>query len=61
VYHKWIINVIPDQFIRHAAFNKKFIGISIRQIHDWLSIAFTLTVIANFVAIGLGRPPAWMI
>jgi hypothetical protein len=27
----------------------------IRQIHRWLSIAFTLTVIANFVAIGMGR------
>ena len=28
---------------------------SIRQIHRWLSIAFTLTVIANFVAIGMGK------
>jgi len=27
----------------------------IRQIHRWLSIAFTLTVIANFVAIGMGK------
>ena len=27
----------------------------IRQIHRWLSIAFTLTVIANFVAIGMGQ------
>ena len=26
----------------------------IRQIHRWLSIAFTLTVIANFVAMALG-------
>jgi quinol-cytochrome oxidoreductase complex cytochrome b subunit len=25
----------------------------IRQIHRWLSIAFTLTVIANFVAMGV--------
>ncbi|CCV12045.1 conserved hypothetical protein [Mesorhizobium sp. STM 4661] len=25
----------------------------IRRIHRWLSIAFTLTVIANFVAMGL--------
>ncbi len=35
----------------------------IRQIHRWLSIAFTLTVGANFVALGLGRgaqPPAWV-
>ena len=35
----------------------------IRQIHRWLSIIFTLTVIANFVAIaqaGGGMPPAWV-
>ena len=30
----------------------------IRQSHRWLSIIFTLTVIANFVAMGLGEPPA---
>ena len=35
----------------------------IRQIHRWLSIAFTVTVIANFVALGAGGgqlPPAWI-
>ena len=32
----------------------------IRQIHRWLSIAFTLTVIANFVALSQGTPPAWV-
>jgi hypothetical protein len=34
----------------------------IRQAHRWVSIAFTLTVIANFVALGLGQgqPPAWV-
>ena len=35
----------------------------IRQIHRWLSIAFTVTVIANFVALGMGsgqQPPAWI-
>lgn len=32
----------------------------IRQTHRWLSIIFTLTVIANFVAIALGKPPAWV-
>lgn len=32
----------------------------IRQIHRWLSIAFTLTVIANFVALSQGTPPAWI-
>jgi hypothetical protein len=33
----------------------------LRQIHRWLSIAFTVTVIANFVAMGLGEPPAWVV
>lgn len=32
----------------------------VRQVHRWLSIAFTLTVIANFVAMAQGRPPAWV-
>jgi hypothetical protein len=35
----------------------------IRQIHRWLSIAFTVTVIANFVALGVGKgqqPAAWI-
>jgi len=35
----------------------------IRQIHRWLSIAFTVTVIANFVALGVGQgaqPAAWV-
>ena len=32
----------------------------IRQIHRWLSIAFTLTVIANFVAMARGTPPAFI-
>ena len=32
----------------------------IRQSHRWLSIAFTLTVIANFVAMVQGPPPAWV-
>ena len=33
----------------------------IRQGHRWLSIAFTVTVIANFVAMALGEPPAWIV
>ena len=33
----------------------------IRQIHRRLSIAFTLTVIANFIEMGLGNPPAWVV
>jgi hypothetical protein len=32
----------------------------IRQFHRWLSIAFTLTVIANFVAMTQGQPPAFV-
>jgi len=32
----------------------------IRQAHRWLAIAFTLTVIANFVAMSRGQPPAWI-
>ena len=34
----------------------------IRQIHRWMSIAFTVTVIANFVALaqGGGTPPPWV-
>jgi hypothetical protein len=35
----------------------------IRQAHRWISIAFVLTVVANFVALGMGRgaqPPAWI-
>ena len=31
-----------------------------RQIHRWLSIFFTVTVIANFVAMTQGTPPAWV-
>ena len=30
----------------------------IRQAHRWLSIVFTLTVVVNFVFIGLGRQSA---
>jgi hypothetical protein len=26
-----------------------------------VSVAFTLTVVANFVAMGLGKPPAWVV
>lgn len=32
----------------------------IRQTHRWLSIAFTLTVTANFVAMARGTPPAFI-
>lgn len=32
----------------------------LRQFHRWVSMAFTLTVIANFVAMTRGTPPAWI-
>jgi hypothetical protein len=35
----------------------------VRQIHRWVSVIFTLTVIANFVALaqtGGGMPPPWI-
>ena len=32
----------------------------VRQTHRWVSIAFTLTVIANFAAMTQGQPPAWV-
>ena len=33
----------------------------IRQFHRWTSIVFTVTVIANFVALaGGGTPPPWI-
>lgn len=33
----------------------------IRQAHRWLSILFTIAVIANFVAMALGAPPLWLV
>jgi hypothetical protein len=33
----------------------------IRQIHRWLSIIFTLTVLANFASLGLGKAPGWIV
>jgi hypothetical protein len=35
-------------------------SIWIRQTHRWVAIAFTVTVIANFVALARGTPPAWV-
>ena len=34
----------------------------IRQIHRWVAILFTVTVIANFIQIGMGggNPPNWI-
>ena len=33
----------------------------IRQIHRWLSIIFTVTVVANFATMALGNPPSWVV
>jgi cellulose synthase/poly-beta-1,6-N-acetylglucosamine synthase-like glycosyltransferase len=32
----------------------------IRQFHRWVAIAFTVTVIANFIALSRGTPPSWV-
>ena len=32
----------------------------LRQIHRWLSIAFTVAVIVNIVALGQGQPAVWV-
>ena len=35
----------------------------IRQFHRWVSMVFTLTVIANFIALAMGggqQPPPWI-
>ena len=37
------------------------ISLWIRQTHRWLSIIFTLTVIANFVTMAFGQPPAYVV
>jgi len=34
---------------------------AIRQAHRWLAFIFTATVIANFVAMAMGQPPAWIV
>ena len=32
----------------------------VRKLHRFLSVAFTLAVIANLVALGLGEPAPWV-
>lgn len=32
----------------------------IRQMHRWLSLAFTLAVVANIAAMGLAEPAVWI-
>lgn len=33
----------------------------VRQAHRWLAILFTLTVVANLVAMSQGQPPMWIV
>ena len=33
----------------------------VRQTHRWLSIIFTLTVIANFAVMAVTKPPPWVV
>jgi hypothetical protein len=33
----------------------------VRQFHRWIAIVFTATVVANFVAMGVGEPPPWIV
>ncbi|MBR1226578.1 MULTISPECIES: hypothetical protein [unclassified Bradyrhizobium] len=35
-------------------------NIWIRQIHRWLSLAFTVTVIINFIAVAMGTHADWL-
>ncbi|MBO0701149.1 MAG: hypothetical protein J2P46_22320 [Zavarzinella sp.] len=32
----------------------------VRQSHRWLSIAFTVAVLINIIALGLGEPAVWV-
>ena len=49
-----------DFTLRPAKEVRVSINIWVRQVHRWLAIAFTLTVVANFVAMAWGPPPAWI-
>ena len=33
----------------------------IRRAHRWLAIAFTVPVVANFIAYAVGEPPQWLV
>ena len=33
----------------------------VRQIHRWLSIVFTMTVVTNFACMALGKPSGWVV
>ncbi|MCU5783176.1 hypothetical protein MA04_02476 [Alcanivorax balearicus MACL04] len=48
------MSILPNT-PRSSSFSRR-----IRQCHRLLSILFTLTVVANFVAMARGEPPAWI-
>ena len=50
-------------YARYMKAPRKEVRVSklMRQSHRWLSIIFTATVIANFVAMALGEPPALVV
>lgn len=33
---------------------------TLRQVHRWTSLVFTLVVVANFVAMGIGSEATWV-
>jgi hypothetical protein len=35
-------------------------NVSGRVVHRWIAIAFTLTIVANLIALGAGEVPAWI-
>jgi hypothetical protein len=43
-----------------AATNGIIVGSWIRQLHRWVAIAFTATVITNFIVRAKGTPPPWV-
>lgn len=48
------------QFVR---LGRREVGVSkwIRKTHRWLSIVFTLTVVANFATMAFMQPPMWVV
>lgn len=33
----------------------------VRWTHRWMGLALTLTVLANFIVMSFGQPPAWVV
>ena len=57
------IELTTDTILTMRSTNKEgplTMNIWVRQGHRWMSIAFTITVIANFIARGFGEPSPWM-